>query len=48
MNLPENTFRHCVQVGVVVRDLDAKVVNLTRIFGIGPFRVIDWPPPERG
>ncbi len=48
MDLPGDTFKQCVQVGVVVRDLDAKVEYLQRVFGIGPFRVIDWPPPERG
>src|SRR5512133_865896 len=39
-----NTF---VQIGVVVADLDETIKNLGEIFGIGPFRVIDWPPEGR-
>jgi hypothetical protein len=40
-------FRSAVQVGVVVRDLDKSMRELTSLFGIGPFRVIDCPPPGR-
>jgi len=40
-------FKRFTQVGVVVRDLDHSVQALEMIFGIGPFRVIDWPPPDR-
>jgi methylmalonyl-CoA/ethylmalonyl-CoA epimerase len=32
-------FRSAVQVGVVVRDLDQTIKELTDLFGIGPFRV---------
>jgi methylmalonyl-CoA/ethylmalonyl-CoA epimerase len=39
-------FRDCVQIGVVVADLDRSVKNLSEIFGIGPFRVVDWPPRD--
>ncbi len=31
------------QVGIVVNDLDAFTKELTRLFGIGPFRVMEWP-----
>jgi hypothetical protein len=41
------TFKRCIQVGVIVRDLDQKIEALSRIFGMGPFRVIEWPPEGR-
>jgi hypothetical protein len=44
-SIPE--FSDFVQVGVVIRDLDASVKVLSEIFGIGPFRTIDWPPTGR-
>ncbi len=47
MTLPEGAFRQCIQVGVIVKDLDRKIENLRRIFGIGPFRVIEFPPEGR-
>jgi hypothetical protein len=31
------------QIGIVVHDLDAFTKELTRLFGIGPFRIIEWP-----
>lgn len=40
-------FRQAIQIGVVVRDLDATMKGLTEVFGIGPFRVMDCPPPGR-
>ncbi|MCL5994934.1 MAG: VOC family protein [Chloroflexi bacterium] len=42
-----DAFKRCIQVGCVVRDLDRKIENLTKIFGIGPFRVVEWPPEGR-
>jgi catechol 2,3-dioxygenase-like lactoylglutathione lyase family enzyme len=44
---PRDTFKECVQVGVVVKDLDRSIKYLTEVFGIGPFRVIEWPPVGR-
>ncbi len=41
---PKEMFSKFVQIGVVVADLDKTIRHLTEIFGIGPFRVIDWPP----
>lgn len=41
---PGDAFRTCIQVGVVVRDVERKMEALTRIFGIGPFTLIDYPP----
>ncbi len=40
-------FKNFVQIGVVVADVDQATRNLSEIFGIGPFRVIDWPPEGR-
>jgi hypothetical protein len=37
----------CVQVGVVVKDLDNTVRKLSEVFGIGPFRIVVQPPPDR-
>jgi methylmalonyl-CoA/ethylmalonyl-CoA epimerase len=31
------------QIGIVVHDLHAMIANLSEIFGIGPFRVMEWP-----
>ena len=47
MALPEGAFKKCIQVGVIVKDLDTKVQNLIKIFGMGPIRVIDFPPEGR-
>ena len=40
-------FDKAVQVGAVVTDLEKSIEALTSVFGIGPFRVIDWPPAGR-
>jgi hypothetical protein len=40
-------FRDLVQIGVVISDLDASIRVLSEVFGIGPFRTIDWPPAGR-
>ena len=31
------------QIGIVVHDLHAVTQELTRLFGIGPFRIMEWP-----
>jgi len=31
------------QIGIVVHDLDAMVKMFSQLFGIGPFRVMEWP-----
>jgi methylmalonyl-CoA/ethylmalonyl-CoA epimerase len=36
-------FKRAVQVGIVVKDLDHATRLLTELFGIGPFRFIEWP-----
>ena len=40
-------FSDFVQIGVIVRDLDRTVKVLSEVFGLGPFRTIMWPPPDR-
>jgi methylmalonyl-CoA/ethylmalonyl-CoA epimerase len=40
-------FSNFVQIGVVVADVDKATHYLTEIFGIGPWRIIDWPPAGR-
>lgn len=45
---PKQMFSRLVQVGVVVRDLDRVLKALEEIFGIGPFRTIDYPPQDWG
>lgn len=44
---PKEIFSKFVQIGVVVADLEQATRHLTEVFGIGPFRVIDWPPAGR-
>ncbi len=36
-----------VQIGVVVRDIDRSVKYLTEAFGLGPFRLDNYPPEGR-
>src|SRR5271157_3440205 len=36
-------LKQAVQIGVVVPDLDQATRQLTSLFGIGPFRFIEWP-----
>jgi len=36
-------LKQAVQIGVVVADLDQVTQLLTSLFGIGPFRFIEWP-----
>jgi methylmalonyl-CoA/ethylmalonyl-CoA epimerase len=44
---PKEMFQDFVQIGVVVADVDKATQYLTEIFGIGPFRIVDWPPEGR-
>lgn len=36
-------LRQLVQIGIVVPDLDQTTRLLTSLFGIGPFRLVEWP-----
>jgi len=44
---PQQMFGHVVQIGVVVKDLDRTIQILQEVFGMGPFRTLDWPPADR-
>lgn len=44
---PQEMFGIFAQIGVVVRDLERAMCALSEAFGIGPFRVTDWPPAGR-
>jgi catechol 2,3-dioxygenase-like lactoylglutathione lyase family enzyme len=44
---PKEMFSSFVQIGAVVADLEQATRYLTEVFGIGPFRVIGWPPQGR-
>lgn len=46
-NRPLAGFDRVIQVGVVVRNIEQVIQHLADLFGIGPFRVIDCPPPEQ-
>ncbi len=46
-SVPKELFNRFVQIGVVVADLDQAIHYLMEVFGIGPFRVIEWPPAGR-
>ena len=37
------TLNRAVQVGIVVRDLERTTELLAKLFGMGPFRFIEWP-----
>lgn len=40
-------FGSVVQIGVIVKDLDHTIQMLQDVFGMGPFRTIEWPPADR-
>jgi methylmalonyl-CoA/ethylmalonyl-CoA epimerase len=47
-NLPSSLpgglqLKQLVQIGIVVADRDQTTKALTSLFGIGPFRLVDWP-----
>jgi methylmalonyl-CoA/ethylmalonyl-CoA epimerase len=47
-NLPSSLpgglqLKQLVQIGIVVADRDQTTRALTSLFGIGPFRLVDWP-----
>jgi len=44
---PAQWFQNFVQIGVVVADVDETVRVLSQVFGLGPFRLLDWPPAGR-
>ena len=40
-------FTDFAQIGAVVGDLDQSIRVLSEVFGIGPWRVVSWPPEGR-
>ena len=47
MSLKENpgeVFTKPIQIGMLVNDLEKTLENLEKIFGIGPFRIVEYPP----
>jgi len=40
-------FSDFAQIGAVVQDLDQSIKVLSEVFGIGPWRVVSWPPEGR-
>ena len=43
---PKKIFKKFLHVGVVVRDLERTLNTLTNAFGIGPFKIMDFPPKD--
>lgn len=43
---PRDIFTAPIQVGVLVKDLEAYLQKLEQIFGIGPFRIAEYPPAD--
>ena len=42
----DHQLKQLVQIGIVVADLDQTTRLLTSLFGIGPFRLVEWPEPS--
>src|ERR1700676_2549874 len=43
-SLPDGLqLKRLVQIGIVVADRDQTTRLLTSLFGIGPFRLVEWP-----
>jgi len=40
---PGIQLKRLVQIGIVVPDLDHTTQLLTSLFGVGPFRLVEWP-----
>lgn len=47
VNAHKEMFSDCVQIGVVVRDLDRTIEVLEGVLGLGPFQTMTWPPADR-
>ncbi len=39
-------FKQPIQVGVLVKDLEGYLSKLQNVFGMGPFRIADYPPED--
>ncbi len=45
INLPTSADSSIDQIGVVVRDVRQVAEQLTRLLGVGPFRILEYPIP---
>jgi len=43
---PKEIFKKFLHIGVVVKDLEKTLDTLTNVFGIGPFKILDFPPKD--
>lgn len=41
-------FNRLIQIGMVVSDLDGTLENFQKILGVGPFKVVSYPPADMG
>ena len=41
---PKSVFTQPIQIGVLTKDLDSYLDKLENIFGMGPWRIADYPP----
>jgi methylmalonyl-CoA/ethylmalonyl-CoA epimerase len=41
-------LRRAFQIGMVVRDLEHTLAEIERVLGLRPFRVVTYPPADRG
>lgn len=41
---PKDYFKNPIQIGVLVDDLESYLKKLESVFGIGPFRIAEYPP----
>lgn len=42
--MEKDLFQKMIQIGLVVSDLDTTLKNFEQMLGIGPFRVVEYPP----
>ncbi|MFI3174308.1 MAG: VOC family protein [Bacillota bacterium] len=40
----KETFKDPIQIGILVKDLDSYLKKLDEVFGMGPFRIAEYPP----
>jgi len=43
---PKEIFKKFLHIGIVVKDLERTLDTLTNVFGIGPFKILDFPPKD--
>jgi len=45
--ISKQLFNDFVQIGAIVDDIDRVMKTLSEVFGIGTWRVVEWPPDGR-